>query len=100
MNKALIDIASERQRQIEVEGWTDAHDDQHDKGEIAQAAGAYALASTYYQADPYSAVLSIWPWSRAWLKPKNPRVDLVRAGALIIAEIERLDRMVTQNKDD
>lgn len=35
-----------------------------------------------------------WPrsWSRAWWKPKNPRRDLVRAAALLIAEIERLDR--------
>ena len=28
----------------------------------------------------------------AWFKPTTPRRDLVKAGALIIAEIERLDR--------
>jgi hypothetical protein len=33
-----------------------------------------------------------WPWSQDWWKPTNPRRDLVKAGALIAAEIERLDR--------
>ena len=33
-----------------------------------------------------------WPWHRQWWKPKNARRDLVRAAALIVAEIERLDR--------
>lgn len=37
-----------------------------------------------------------WPWSREWWKPKNPRRDLVKAGALIVAEIERLDRLEAQ----
>ena len=35
---------------------------------------------------------SYWPWEPRWWKPKNPRRDLVRAAALLIAEIERLDR--------
>lgn len=91
-------IATERRRQIEVEGWTPEHDDTHKAGELAAAAAAYAAASTFYHADPYAAVLSIWPWSRAWLKPKNPRADLVRAGALIAAEIDRLDRLEKGDK--
>lgn len=33
-----------------------------------------------------------WPWPSKWWKPKSQRRDLVRAGALILAEIERLDR--------
>lgn len=35
-----------------------------------------------------------WPlsWAKSWLKPKDRRRDLIRAAALIIAEIERLDR--------
>lgn len=90
---ALEDIAAERRRQIEAEGWTLEHDDRHAEGELAQAAAAYAAASTFYRVDPYAAVLSVWPWSRAWLKPTTPRRDLVKAGALIIAEIERLDRL-------
>jgi hypothetical protein len=89
---AARDVLAERARQVEAEGWTTERDDTYQKGELAQAAGAYALASTFYHADPYAAVLTIWPWSRSWLKPTNPRRDLVKAGALIIAEIERLDR--------
>ena len=92
LGDAARDILAERARQISAEGWMPKHDDAHDKGEIASAAAAYAAASTFYHADPYAAVLSIWPWKRAWLKPTNPRRDLVKAGALILAEIERLDR--------
>lgn len=33
-----------------------------------------------------------WPWDAKWWKPKNTRRDLVRAGALIVAELERMDR--------
>ncbi|AKQ30008.1 TPA: hypothetical protein JI225_05075 [Acinetobacter baumannii] len=36
------------------------------------------------------AIESLWSY---W-KPKSPRQDLVRAAALLIAEIERLDREV------
>ena len=34
----------------------------------------------------------LWPWAASWWKPKNRRRDLVRAAALIVAEIERIDR--------
>lgn len=33
-----------------------------------------------------------WPWSRAWWKPASRRRCLIKAGALILAEIERIDR--------
>jgi len=33
-----------------------------------------------------------WPWNMVWWKPKNYRRDLVKAAALLVAEIERLDR--------
>lgn len=32
-----------------------------------------------------------WPWEAKWWKPKTVREDLVRAAALLIAEIDRLD---------
>lgn len=35
---------------------------------------------------------SFWPWEEEAWRPKNPRHDLVKAAALILAEIERLDR--------
>ena len=91
-SQAAVDVLAERRRQQAGEGWTHERDDTYTDGELARAASAYAAASTYYHADPYAAVLSIWPWSRGWLKPTTPRRDLVKAGALILAEIERLDR--------
>lgn len=94
---ALADIAAERRRQIDVEGWTTEHDDTHDMGEMANAAAVYALTPARRSwivgthADETMRE-RLWPWSKAWWKPKSRRQDLVRAGALIVAEIERLDR--------
>ncbi|WP_141231078.1 MULTISPECIES: hypothetical protein [Pseudomonas] len=34
-----------------------------------------------------------WPWSAEWKQQSDPRRMLVKAGALILAEIERLDRL-------
>lgn len=87
-SQGLRDIANERRRQIEVEGWTPAHDDAHSTGELARAAACYA-DPIYEGRDRAPAK---WPWADEWWKPKNRRQDLVRAGALINAEIDRLDR--------
>lgn len=81
-------IAAERRRQIEAEGWTPEHDDEHCVGELAAAAASYALARN--ECD--SALVS-WPWAMKWWKPKDRRSNLVRAGALIAAEIDRLDSL-------
>ena len=89
-------IAAERQRQVEAEGWTPEHDDTHTNGAMAAAAAAYAFSAftntTYraYAAEP----IGFWPWDEEWWTPKDPRSDLVRAGALIAAEIDRLDRAI------
>lgn len=93
-SKALADIASERQRQIEKEGWTPDHDDEHHTTEeMAIAAACYALNATWLKHIGHRELVEkYWPWDIAWWKPKDPRRDLVRAGALIVAEIERLDR--------
>lgn len=79
---AARDVLAERRRQIEVEGWTTGHDDQWVDGELAQAAACYALGNA-----------AMWPWSISWWKPTDRRRDLEQASALIIAEIERLDRL-------
>lgn len=90
-------ITAERQRQIEVEGWTPEHDDASG-GAMALAAASYAMHSVRSpkgRAEWWetSTWLKVWPWSRDWWKPTNPRRDLVKAGALIAAEIDRLDRL-------
>ena len=78
-------IAEERKRQIEKEGWLAAHDDEHANGEMAQAAACYTLGEDCVE----------WPWEEEWWKPKDRISDLVRAGALIAAEIDRLTRLST-----
>ena len=91
---AIDDIKAERLRQMHQEGWSEQHDDQHTNGEMAQAAGCYALHAGLpepAQVRPGYAPQD-WPWEAKWWKPKDRRRDLVRAGALIVAEIERLDR--------
>lgn len=87
------DVIAERQRQISAEGWTPEHDDQHGDGELAAAASCYALVGyTDRSRDAFKSPLQNWPWAREWWKPSDRRRDLIKAGALIIAEIERLDR--------
>jgi hypothetical protein len=101
-------IAEERQRQIDQEGYTPEHDDEHDDGEIAIAGACYALAGAQMGSimiTRHEEVLDersvdefvmevIWPWDRASWKPseEDPIRDLVKAGALIAAEIDRLQR--------
>lgn len=88
LSPALLAIAAERRRQIDTEGWTPEHDDDHKGGELARAGAAYAWVAGYRH--PYPP--SCWPWEREWWKPQDKRRDLVRAGALIVAEIERFER--------
>ena len=90
---ALSDIAAERRRQIEVEGFTPNRDDGYADGCLAQAAACYASHGTAF---PSSLR---WPWAIKWWKPRGHRENLVRAGALIVAEIERLDRAAAREPD-
>lgn len=108
---AIEEIAAERQHQIEKEGWSESHDDSHNRGQLARAAAAYAYTSTInahtldqhaqavsgYTPGIRSLVADLWPWDSRWFKPQNRRRDLVRAGALIVAEIERLDRSTPES---
>lgn len=90
-------IAEERQRQIEVEGFNNEHDKMFDKNQLAAAAASYAFAPFMkeeiregYQFPPSP----MWPayWLAKWWKPTpNDRIrELQKAGALIAAEIDRL----------
>ena len=90
MTHAARDVLAERQRQIEVEGWTPENDDAYQSGDIADAAACYAMTSPRMRGDR-SAPFD-WPWVGRWWKPTDRRRNLVKAGALILAEIERLDR--------
>lgn len=85
-------IRAERLRQVAVEGYTPEHDARHGGSQLARAAACYALhASGVRQISIYPLGSSWpWPWPAADFKPKGPLPDLVRAGALIAAEIDRL----------
>ena len=92
----VAEVAAERERQVSVEGWSQDHDDAHADYELALAAAAYALEAASWRPPPGDEAIiteRIWPWDASWWKPKDPRRDLVRAAALIVAEIERLDRL-------
>lgn len=89
MSAATLAVLAERRRQIEAEGWTTEHDDAHAPGELARAGAAYAI---YDNGGWGKTSKNIWPWTDDWWKPHNIRRDLVRGGALILAEIERFDR--------
>jgi hypothetical protein len=99
LTDAARDVLAERCRQVEAEGFTTARDDGYADGQLAQAGAAYALAVADHTnhtinsgAAFYTRSPDIWPWSEKWWKPTSPRRALVKAGALILAEIERLDR--------
>ncbi|MFG9233249.1 hypothetical protein ACEPXW_16250 [Pseudomonas aeruginosa] len=92
--QAWLDVQAERRRQVTAEGWTPEHDDQHGHGQMARAAACYALAGSSAPNDGTAALLVslAWPWDQQWWKPTSARRDLVKACALALAEIERLDR--------
>lgn len=94
-------IAKERTRQMYVEGYTNDHDcSEHKPGDIAQAAAMYALPpevrndTPYFAPDgePESYLNLLWPFDDGWWKPTpDDRIrELVKAGAMIAAEIDRL----------
>ena len=96
MSNAIDDVIRERRHQIEREGFNTEHDDEHFNGELCKAAAGYADHAADVIANGGEANFDVpcdWPWDDRWWKPKDPRRDLVRAAALIIAEIERLDRL-------
>lgn len=93
----IEEIAAERRRQTEAEGYTHAHDDLHTDGALARAGAAYAIQSGRYPRMREDIPPSCWPWYLNEWKPKGRRRDLIRAAALIIAEIERLDRKETKS---
>jgi hypothetical protein len=86
---AIMDqVLRERMRQIDGEGFGIEKDDEYVGGEMAMAAACYAMF-----ADRQGIVTPTqWPWSPAWFKQKSRRRDLVRAAALLVAEIELIER--------
>jgi hypothetical protein len=84
------EIMQERIRQLRDEGHTPSQDDNLVGGELAMAAVAYAM-------DPdtrcflHANGIATWPLDGE-PNHKTRRQDLIRAAALLVAEIERIDR--------
>lgn len=100
-NTVLAEVGAERRRQIDEEGNVPAGDDSLVNGELAGAAACYTMHGINIgylglTTRMKRMVFELWPWSPDWWKPKDRRRDLIRAGALIVAEIERLDRATAQ----
>lgn len=96
MSKAMFLIVAERQRQVSVERYLPELDDSYVRGELMTAA-------LCYQAVSRKAVFETpanWPWPTHTFKPKGRIEDLTRAGALALAEVERLARAADQVDDD
>lgn len=111
MKSALKLIAAERTRQTELHRWDAAHDDEHTGGELALAAALYASPILLYAIKHSANATSFvdpWPWDDRFDKrPTNGNVlepncqlrhhdrirQLAKAGALIVAEIQRLQRV-------
>ncbi|ENZ9960072.1 hypothetical protein ACFLJF_005762 [Salmonella enterica] len=107
LSPAAADVLAERQRQITAEGWTLAHDDwQNQYGDLAIAAACYARHAYgrgwVYPEKPEryqdEEAPNDWPWDDTWWKPDSPRRDLIKATALLLAELERLDRLSQRNQ--
>lgn len=95
VSRAVQDVLTERRRQVDEEGWTPEHDDEHKNGEMALAAACYARGYSGHHGNyPEDSDDGLWPWHPSWWKPTNRRRNLVKAAALIIADIEREDRAV------
>lgn len=89
--RVLRDIYAERRRQIEAEGYAPEADDDWEERELADMAVCYVL----HAGDDHAPLVPhVWPETvdPRWWKPSTERRDLVKAAALILAEIERLDR--------
>lgn len=112
MSKALANVWAERRRQVSQEGWSEEHDDHHDTGELALAASCYAWAASLgedgqedVKVYPFTGeegrfVRKFWPWDASWWKHASPRRMLVKACALLLAEIERIDRAAHSPKGE
>ena len=92
-SRAERDVLNELARQQSEEGYTEEGDDQYNAMELSYAAGCYVRSAQLCGLQDVSAVPISWPWPAHTYKPKSVREDLVRAAALLLAEINRFDRL-------
>lgn len=91
--EAMQMIDEERRRQV-AKGFSIGHDDGLTMGQLAHVAACYAAGSTKVTAQGQQKTTALWPsaWESQLLTAPTRLRQLVIAGALIVAEIERLQR--------
>lgn len=93
-------VEAERRRQVGVEGYNHANDDLYTNDQLTKAAVCYAMPSGVRNVALWDTTLfdKVWPWSSSSWKPTpgNRVRELVKAAALIVAEIERIQRAERQ----
>ncbi len=112
-------IAQERARQLTEEGYTPEHDDKHDRGEMALAAALYATSEPLFRKHDHISGPRFYndlPWAGSDKRPcldgsnvlADPRIHtaeqrldlLVKAGAMIAAEIDRIKRLDSESEEN
>ncbi len=96
---SLQSVLAERIRQIQVECFYPEQDDELSDESLAQAAACYAMPQNLMDWFALNDI-SLWPWDATHWKPTDRRTNLVKAGALILAEIDRLDRAPTPSDEE
>lgn len=97
-------IAKERRRQIHSLGFGPKNDEQYKDNELAKAASSYLATVVSPDEDAEgnlsnSRVTDDWPWDEMWWDPTDdPIRNLVKAGALIAAQIDRLQALKSKGK--
>lgn len=98
LNVVIAEVRDERERQIKL-GYTAEHDDDLEGGkQLAKGAAAYALYATF-ENDADETVQKLWPWAEVDFKPTNHRRNVVKATAMLIAELQRIDRNTEREQD-
>lgn len=91
--QVVTEVIHERARQVASVG--NEHDDGYLEGVLSLAGASYAIAGSACQAGKSVKAKRIWPWHPdqfQMVRMGNNRDRLVKAAALIIAEIEAQDR--------
>jgi hypothetical protein len=86
-------VLNERLRQIHIEKFDAKNDDMHTNYSLARAAVCYAVPPKFRTWDDRLITDIYWPWGPGVFKPTTWRRDLVKAGALILAELDRIERL-------
>ena len=92
LSQSVLSVLDERKKQILKYNFDPKHDDLYQDHELENAAICYLNAVIFHNHPNIMEPPYHWPWHKSWWKPKSKRENLVRAIALGIAALERMDR--------